>query len=744
MMQNRKEEDTKIRIQIALGKTFEQVASEFNIPLSRYRKIPRIYQRKAIVNLLHQYDNEKIAKIAQIPVEIVERIREEQKQKEATLRIYSALGTLHEQIAEELNIAVSTVSGRKKEIKNLYSREMIINLLKSHDDTEIAELAQIPIEIVQQVRQETEKEDRFLRGLIAMDTSEAEIARRLNLTSKNLIESRKARLGKVYTKKDIEDLLEENSNQKIAQIAQISENIVSEIRIAKKIGGTWYEMNTTELGDSIQEKKIRNLVALGHSNAEIALLYHYKELSIRNIKFSFGMYSRVQINNLLDFYTDEEIASIANISFLTVKKIREEERNHNGKKYHIKNSEMEREIRNLIAQNVTLEDIALMLDVDVGTIKYIKAQLGIYSRIQIAKLLEIKDDEEIANITKVDLDVVAKIREEEKEKGVQKKQEEERKSQDKLAKKEEKQQREENLRIAFAEGKPYSQIMHEFNYASIRSVSGTKTAKGILGKREIVSLINNNHTSEQIAEVAQIPIEVIIKIREKVKEEEERFKELNRKKEKVRKLKKEISSVKQKQLRLFLAEGKTHAQIAEELHYKSKRSIERLKQYYNILGRRQISDLMDSDKTNEQIAQIAQIPMKLVIEIREEKHRINQALKKDCKTSLEQLNQRIKTLKEGNVSRKTQEGIEKQISKVLRNYQSFLTEVDYSFIAYVYLKIGMKEQCQEIAQNYLSIENFSMEEIIRKIDRILEAERFRKETSIVLITPDRYKEIEER
>lgn len=744
MIQTRKEEDTQIRIQIALGKTFEQVASEFNIPLYRYKNIPRIYQRKAIVNLLHQYDNEKIAQMAQIPAEIVERIREEQKQKEATLRIYSALGTPHEQIAKELNIAVSTVSGRKKEIKNLYSREIIINLLKSHDDTEIAELAQLPIEIVQQVRQETEKEDRFLRGLIAMDVSDTEIARRLNLSSGSLIKSRKARLGKVYTKEEIEDLLEKNSNQKIAQIAQISEDIVAEIRIAKALGDIWYTMDTTALENSIQEKKIRNLVALGHSNAEIGLLFHYKELSIRNIKFSFGMYSRVQINNLLDLYTDEEIASIANISFLTVKKIREEERNNSGKRYHVKNGEMEREIRNLIAQNLTQVEISLTLDIDVATLKCIKSNLGVYSRIQIIKLLEIKDNEEIANITKVDLEVIAQIREEEKEKMTQKKQEEERKMQDNLAKKEAKQQREENLRIAFAEGKTYFQIMHEFNYASIGSVSGTKTAKGILGKREIVSLINNNQTSEQIAEVAQIPIEVIIKIREKVKEEEERCKELNRKKEKVRKLKKEISSVKQKQLRLLLAEGKTDAQIAEELHYKSKRSIERLKQYYNILSRRQISDLMDSDKTNEQIAQIAHIPMELVIEIREEKHGINQALKKDCKTSLDQLNQRIKTLKEGNASKKTQEGIEKQISKILRNYQSFLTEVDYSFIAYVYLKIGMRAQCQEIAQNYLSIENFSIEEIIRKIDGVLESERFRRETPIVLITPDSYKGIEER
>ena len=235
MIQMDKNQIGKIRIEIALGKTYEQVANEFNIPLTRYKKIPRIYPRKAIVRLLFQYNNEKIAQIAQIPVEIVEQIRQEQKQNEALLRIYSALGTPHEQIAKELEVAFSTVSGRKREIKNLYSREMIIDLLKSQDDAEIAELAQVPIEIVEQIRRETQEEDSLLRGLIAIETSEKEISKILGLTSRRLIESRKARLGKVYTRKEIEDLLEGNSNQRIAKITQVSEDIVAQIRKAKTI-----------------------------------------------------------------------------------------------------------------------------------------------------------------------------------------------------------------------------------------------------------------------------------------------------------------------------------------------------------------------------------------------------------------------------------------------------------------------------------------------------------------------------
>ncbi len=639
MIQMDKNQIGKIRIEIALGKTYEQVANEFNIPLTRYKKIPRIYSRKAIGRLLFQYNNEKIAQIAQIPVEIVEQIRQEQKQNEALLRIHSALGTPHEQIAKELEVAFSTVSGRKREIKNLYSREMIIDLLKSQDDAEIAELAQVPIEIVEQIRRETQEEDSLLRGLIAIETSEKEISKILGLTSRRLIESRKARLGKVYTRKEIEDLLEGNSNQRIAKITQVSEDIVAQIRKAKTIGEPYYTMDTRRLKNSNAEKGIRTLVALGCSNTEIGIRYHYHELSMRNIKFSFGIYSRIQINNLLDLYSNEEIASIADISFLTVKQIREEEqrKNKSRNRNNTGNIKYESEIRNLVAQNVPLEDISLRLGFEVGTLRYMKSKLGTYSRIQIIRLLEIKDEEEVANITKVDLDIIAQIRKEQKDL----EQKRECIMQEELAKEREKQQKEQKLRIAFAKGESYTQIQMQFNYASVKSVAAIKSTK-------------------------------------------------------------------------------------------------------NIFSRRQICDLMNSDKTNEQIAQIVQIPIELVIEIREEKHKENQELKKACETELERLNKRIKAIKEENISRKTQQSIDIKITKILNGYQGCLTEVDYAFIAYAYLRVGMRHQCQEVAEKYLKIENYSIEEVVKRIEGIIEAERLRREKPIILIAPNRHKEMEER
>ena len=236
MIQMDKEQIGKIRIEIALGKTEEQVANEFNIPLTRYKKIPRIYPRKAIVRLLFQYSNEKIAQMAQIPIEIVEQIREEQRQQEAVLRIHSALGTPNKKIAEELHIAISTVSGRKRNIRNLYSKGMIINLLKSCDDAEIAKLAQVPIEIIQQVREETQKEEMELRNLIALGLTSSEMARKWNLSSGVLIEHRKANLGRLYTREEIENLLEQQNNIQIAALAQISGEIVSQIREEKVRG----------------------------------------------------------------------------------------------------------------------------------------------------------------------------------------------------------------------------------------------------------------------------------------------------------------------------------------------------------------------------------------------------------------------------------------------------------------------------------------------------------------------------
>lgn len=634
-----KDQISKIRIEIALGKTFKQVANEFNIPLTKYKKIPRIYPRKAVVRLLFQYNNEQIAQMAQIPVEIVEQIRQEQKQNEALLRIHNALGTPHEQIAKELDVAFSTVSGRKREIKNLYSREMIIDLLKSHDDAEIVELAQIPIEIVEQIRRETQEEERLLRNLIAIEASEKEISKILGLTSRRLIKSRKARLGKVYTRKEIEDLLEENSNRRIEEITQVSEDIVAQIKEAKTISESYYTMDTKRLKNSNEEKGIRTLVALGRSNTEIGIRYHYHELSIRNIKFSFGMYSRIQINNLLDLYSDEEIASIADINFLTVKQIREEEqgKNKNRNKSKTENIVHESEIRNLVAQNVTLEEIALIVHFEVVTLKDIKSKLGVYSSIQIIRLLEIRDEEEVAKITKVDLDIIAQI----KEKVQNKHKEEEMKIQQGGMKRNAKQQREQKLRIAFAKGESYTQIQMEFNYASVKSVAAIKSTK-------------------------------------------------------------------------------------------------------NIFSRRQICDLMNSDKTNEQVAQIVQIPIELVMEIREEKHKESQELKKACETELERLNKRIKAIKKENISRKTQQSIDVKITKILNGYQGCLTEVDYAFIAYAYLRIGMRHQCQEVAEKYLKIENYSMEEVVNRIEGIIEAERFRREKPIILIAPNRHKEMEER
>ena len=47
-------------------------------------------------------------------------------------------------------------------------------------------------------------------------------------------------------------------------------------------------------------------------------------------------------------------------------------------------------------------------------------------------------------------------------------------------------------------------------------------------------------------------------------------------------------------------------------------------------------------------------------------------------------------------------------------------------------------------RKYLKIENYSIEEVVKRIEGIIEAERLRREKPIILIAPNRHKEMEER
>lgn len=60
------------------------------------------------------------------------------------------------------------------------------------------------------------------------------------------------------------------------------------------------------------------------------------------------------------------------------------------------------------------------------------------------------------------------------------------------------------------------------------------------------------------------------------------------------------------------------------------------------------------------------------------------------------------------------------IEKILAEYEMFLTETDYAFIAYAYMKIGDYLNAIQFGEKYLNLQEPSISGVTKKIDEVLE------------------------
>lgn len=313
----------------------------------------------------------------------------------------------------------------------------------------------------------------------------------------------------------------EFSNGEIAKLAQIPEEIIEQIEQEEKSKQTKPKKNVKSLTKQ-EIKQMRNLVALGVSSIEIARKLNCEMATVRNMKVILGLYSRVQIVSLLKKYDNSQIALISKVDEETISQIRQEQKEQSKlreKSRDIHLREIEPEIRRLFALDISIEEISKRVYHSDSYINRTRDELGVYSRIQIIGLMELDfTDNEIADITNLNVKVIEEFKEIEEKRSQEKEKrkikneiEQERIQKGKL----ERQKKEEEFRILIATGVPHERIRRVFGYASITVVSARKSKGKMLDRNQIVKLMLEGKTNEDIQEVAKIPLDVIANIREK-------------------------------------------------------------------------------------------------------------------------------------------------------------------------------------------------------------------------------------
>lgn len=128
-----------------------------------------------------------------------------------------------------------------------------------------------------------------------------------------------------------------------------------------------------------------------------------------------GIYSRNKVIQLLYKKTDEEIASEGNVDVKAVARVRREREEERRRPNQCSTRQ-----KKLIEMAKNLDEIHdIMHQLGYSSITYIQNQLklaGIYSKVQVIELLDKKTDKEIALEGKVNVEAVARVRQEVKKK----------------------------------------------------------------------------------------------------------------------------------------------------------------------------------------------------------------------------------------------------------------------------------------------------------------------------------------
>lgn len=456
-------------------------------------------------------------------------------------------------------------------------------------------------------------------------------------------------------------------------------------------------------------KRVRNgeAVIILAKEYKIALRRIYKQMEENGI-----LKPKVVIDLIKEGKSNEQIKEMSKWTIEGINKQREklriEEQNREQRRRQEQKSNRktmqdfigkseERKIRNLVATGIEVLEIADQLECSSATIKNMKFYLGMYNKMQIINLMNSYSDDEISEMTQVDKQVIAGIRREKGEKREGKIRRGDWITQQTIG----------EIRRLCAIGATTEEM--QLHFGCDKAVINFQREKwGIYSQRQILGLLERKDV-EEVSKIVQIDATIIEEsIQAKIQEEQE--------------------------FRILLARETSYEQIAKQLGYKSERAIFYRKNSLGALTGVEIIELLQSGVSIDKVAEMARVPQDIIEGIQEEKGK-KQSERKVRKTlkELREINQKLS--RTGKVHQKRKNAIISRCEALMDNHKEILSEADYSFIIYLYIKIGMQKTAIKMAKEYLNVEAESLEEVRTKIYEVLGIKN-RINSTIVMLQPD--------
>lgn len=443
-----------------------------------------------------------------------------------------------------------------------------------------------------------------------------------------------------------------------------------------------------------REQDFREALALGLTTVEIAAQFGFKDISTVRVKKSKeGLLGRKEIIALLPNKSNEEIAAIARIENVSIiAKIRADSQNEamqqnkaTSRQEDISQSEdisKEKAKSSIPKQD---EETFLKLAQSLTSVKKIAEQLGlteeqvrdalydynIFTREEIIEWLDSKSNVQIAIMGNLDYTVVEKVRKEEERK---------------LAKGERipkpttpeaQKKKEEKMFFRMARNyEPVEKMESVFQMDQYKIILKLRKLK-LYSRAEVERMLEKGGTSDVQIAGENGNVNAVGRIRRKVQKREI--------------LIRSIPEEKRAEIRRKVSSGVAVSSIAYDTRV-------------NISIIRAIQEKWKRDKA---------------LEISDDRKKV------DFKRTWIDLKARVCTLEKSS-SDYQKNNVQYMIEKILVEYEIFLTQSHYAYMAYVYMKMEKNEEGIEFAVEYLNLQSSSTKAVKDRIDEILKQEKERE------------------
>ena len=569
------------------------------------RSREKIYSRQKVENMLRDgISAEKIAKEGNVNLEAVVKLRGNSIKSDRIVELLKELKS-PKKIGTECQCSQAYVYMVKKNNK-IYLRRQVIELIKAGESPEeIAKEGNVNLEAVINLKEELEK-------ISKKEKEKTPKVKKIIELSKDLIEDKEIaeRLGtsigylwyvrsreEIYSRQKVEKMLRDGvSAEKIAAEGNVNLDAVVKLRD---------ELERSNKREKERTPKVEKIIEFAKDlmgDEEIAKRLKCTKEYVCYVRNNEGIYAKQKVQRMLkDGMSAEKIAEEGNVNLDAVINLREELEKSRKKE---RTPKVEKIIE--FAKNLTEdEEIAKRLKCTRGYACYVRNNEGIYSIKKVTELIELgKNPEEIAKEGKVNVEAVTKLKEKLETEKIRKKEEAEKKEKEKLERRQKSKDSGKNRRkrVRLDEQKKKQLIEDAKNLKSgveiesILQISRTYVknimdGEGIYTRAKVKQLIKAGKSPEEIAQEGNVNIEAVIELKNEIEE-------LRRKKE--NKTSRNIPGAvygTSKIIALIKA-NKTNEEIADLGNV----SVEKVENIRKQLEQEQIKDIKDLHSPRQQIA----------------------------------------------------------------------------------------------------------------------------------------------